>query len=178
MQTGFNNLLTAILINTHHAYCFAQKSISVTIPCTNSVTNLERRCIISLSVNFMSVCLVFIKLWSIKMSSVILRGGGYTGGLYSYRHRLVNFAMGLHTSKWQTIQEIHYWRIGSQRSPKRWASMFVCKMWDTASDQWQHRCHILHQPSEEERRDQEELDQQIQAKHLRRAPPNCLAHYQ
>ena len=88
-----------------------------------------------------------------------------------------NFAMGIHLTKWQEIQKRYYQRIGSRRSPKRWASMFVRKMWDTAWDQWQHWCHVLHQPSEEERRDPELLNQQVQEEYSRGAPPNCPAHY-
>jgi hypothetical protein len=55
-----------------------------------------------------------------------------------------NFLEGfLHTS-WQATQKIYFARIGSARSPKRWTTALIQKLWDVAWDMWEHRNDILH----------------------------------
>ena len=88
-----------------------------------------------------------------------------------------NFTMGLHSKKWQEIQKAHYARIGSRRSPKRWTSQIIRKLWDIAWDLWRHRCRIAHGIAEEPLEMTDSLDQSIRDEANRGPPPNCPTHY-
>ena len=46
--------------------------------------------------------------------------------------------MGLHSNRWQIIQQAHYDSIGSKRSAKRWTSLVIHKLWNVTWDMWQH----------------------------------------
>ena len=45
---------------------------------------------------------------------------------------------------WQETQQRFYSWIGSCRTGARWLSQVICKAWDVAWDQWEHRNGILH----------------------------------
>jgi hypothetical protein len=46
---------------------------------------------------------------------------------------------------WAAIQHKYYVWIGSRRSGRRWVSMLIRKLWDTAWDLWEHRNGIVHE---------------------------------
>ena len=88
-----------------------------------------------------------------------------------------NFMFGLHSNKWQKIQQAHYDRIGSKRSVRRWTSLLIRKLWDTAWDQWQHRCYVANDTTDTPRCATEALDAQIRREAQQGPPPNCPNHY-
>ena len=84
---------------------------------------------------------------------------------------------GLHSNQWQTIQQAHYDHIGSKCSVKWWTSLHIRKLWDTAWDQWQHRCRIAHDTTDAPTCAVEALDAQIRREAQQGPPPNCPNHY-
>jgi hypothetical protein len=55
-----------------------------------------------------------------------------------------NFMYGWLTSKWATIQNEHYQRIGLRRNGLRWTVAIIQKLWDIAWDLWEQRNDYLH----------------------------------
>lgn len=49
-----------------------------------------------------------------------------------------NFFEGIWDSSWRETQALFLKRRGSRRSPKRWASAVIRKLWDIAWDLWEH----------------------------------------
>ena len=88
-----------------------------------------------------------------------------------------NMMLGLHSNKWQIIQQAHYKRIGSKRSAKRWTSLVIRKLWEIAWDMWQHRCRVAHDTVEVSLGLSNNLDQTIKEESRQGVPPNCPAHY-
>jgi len=87
-----------------------------------------------------------------------------------------NMLMGLHSNKWQLIQQSHYRHIGSKQSAKRWTSLVIRKLWEIAWDMWQHRCRVAHDHAEVLPGISDDLDQTIKEE-ARHVPPNCPTHY-
>lgn len=55
-----------------------------------------------------------------------------------------NFFLGRWSPKWQAIQAKHYERISSKKSPRRWATAVIHRLFLVAWDLWQHRNDQLH----------------------------------
>ncbi len=49
--------------------------------------------------------------------------------------------------EWAAVQQSYYTWFCSQRTGRRWVSLLICKLWDTAWDLWEHRNGILHHAS-------------------------------
>ena len=54
--------------------------------------------------------------------------------------------------------------------------MIVRKVWEIAWDQWKHRCKIVHEPSDKEYRDVNDVDIEVHAEYLLGIPPRCPSH--
>ena len=57
------------------------------------------------------------------------------------------FTLGFLSPHWLATQTLYLQSIGSRKSPRRWTSMLIQKLWDTCWDMWNHRCGILHHVS-------------------------------
>ena len=60
-----------------------------------------------------------------------------------------HFLEGSLSPLWQQVQHDYLLFIGSRRSSLRWVSALICKLWDVAWDQWEHRNGILHETENE-----------------------------
>jgi hypothetical protein len=49
--------------------------------------------------------------------------------------------------EWAAVQQSYYTWIGSRRTGRRWVSLLIRKLWDTAWDLWEHRNGIVHRAS-------------------------------
>ena len=85
--------------------------------------------------------------------------------------------MGLHSNRWQAIQQEHYRRIGSKRCAKQWTSLVIRKLWSIAWDMWQHRCRIAHDDSDKPLCAVDDLNRRIQAEASHGVPRDCPTHY-
>jgi hypothetical protein len=56
-----------------------------------------------------------------------------------------NFFEGMMSQEWQEVQKFYFTRIGSKRSPKRWTSALIRKLWQIAWDLWEHRNGFVHE---------------------------------
>jgi hypothetical protein len=56
-----------------------------------------------------------------------------------------NFFEGFLAVEWQEVQALHFARIGSKKSTKRWASALIRKLWQVAWDLWEHRNGFVHE---------------------------------
>ena len=57
------------------------------------------------------------------------------------------FSLGFISPHWYATQALYLQSIGSRKSPRRWTTMLIQKLWDTCWDMWNHRCGILHDVS-------------------------------
>jgi hypothetical protein len=55
-----------------------------------------------------------------------------------------NFFEGFLVKDWGLAMKKHWSRIGPAKSPKRWVSALIQKLWQTAWDLWEHRNGYLH----------------------------------
>jgi hypothetical protein len=56
-----------------------------------------------------------------------------------------NFFEGMLITDWEKVLKLHFGRIRSAKSPRRWLSAIIRKLWQIAWDLWEHRNGYLHQ---------------------------------
>ena len=59
----------------------------------------------------------------------------------------MNFVLGHWTTKWLVVQQLHFERIKSKRSPRRWASAIIHKLLLISWDLWKYRNGLIHAPT-------------------------------
>ena len=59
----------------------------------------------------------------------------------------MNFVLGRWTTRWLVVQQLHFGRIQSKRSPSKWASAIIHKLLLISWDLWTYRNGLIHAPS-------------------------------
>ena len=54
--------------------------------------------------------------------------------------------------RWADVQQAYYQFLGKRQSGRRWLSLLIQQVWNTAWDQWEHRNAILHAAEVERKR--------------------------
>ena len=76
------------------------------------------------------------------------------------------FVEGLLTKEWEHAQKAYLLTIESKRSPSRWVTELIKKLWDVAWDMWDSRNGEVHKSKETQKAQIiRQLDRDIQQKH-------------